>query len=314
MAEILLQTPDNPLPEGITAAYLSARDGVHLRYAILKAPGSRGTAVLLTGRNESIEKYFETMRDLAARGFTTAIFDWRGQGGSDRLLRDPRRGHVERFDAYVQDLDQFFEEVVLPDCRPPYNVLAHSMGALIALSAADKLVNRVRRMVLLAPPLTFSAPMSMKWLKRLAGFYFALGLGSRYLPGTKRRGVLPPFKGNRLTTDVERFTRNQNIVRAHPQLGLGGPTAAWIYAACLATEQVREPDFMASVRIPTLFIAAGADQVVSTPAIERYARHLRSGSSITVDGARHEMLQETDLYREQVIAAFAAFAKTGEIA
>ena len=61
------------------------------------------------------------------------MLDWRGQGGSDRLMRDAHRGHVKSFFHYTSDLDQFFEEIVLPDCRGPYYVLAHSTGALIAL-------------------------------------------------------------------------------------------------------------------------------------------------------------------------------------
>jgi hypothetical protein len=53
--------------------------------------------------------------------------------------------------------------------------------------------------------------------------------------------------------------------------------------------------------------AAGADMVVSTRAIERYATGLRAASLLTIDGARHELLQEADIYREQLLAAFAAF-------
>ena len=73
-----------------------------------------------------------------------ATFDWRGQGGSDRLLRRSRLGHVHRFDAYVDDLETFFHEVVLPDCRGPFDVLAHSMGGAVAMLAAPRLLNRVR--------------------------------------------------------------------------------------------------------------------------------------------------------------------------
>jgi lysophospholipase len=54
-------------------------------------------------------------------------------------------------------------------------------------------------------------------------------------------------------------------------------------------------------------VACGADAVVSTPAVERYAARLRAGSLITIDGARHEVLQEADIYREQFLAAFDAF-------
>jgi lysophospholipase len=72
-------------------------------------------------------------------------------------------------------------------------------------------------------------------------------------------------------------------------------------------DRVKEPGFLASIRVPMLFVAAGADTVVSTRAIEDYVRHLRCGSVLTIDGARHEILQEADLYREQLLAAFKAF-------
>ena len=41
--------------------------------------------------------------------------------------------------------------------------------------------------------------------------------------------------------------------------------------------------------------------------MEAYARHLRLGSLLMIDGARHEILQEADIYREQLLAAFDAF-------
>ena len=52
---------------------------------------------LFQGRAEFIEKYFETVRELRARGFAVATIDWRGQGGSERALADPRKGHVGDF-------------------------------------------------------------------------------------------------------------------------------------------------------------------------------------------------------------------------
>jgi lysophospholipase len=101
--------------------------------------------------------------------------------------------------------------------------------------------------------------------------------------------------------------RNALLYETYPQLALGGPTVAWVRAACIAAETVQSQDFIATLQIPMLFIAAGADSVVSTPAIERYVRRVKSASLLTVDGARHELLQEADVYREQLLAAFDAF-------
>ena len=41
--------------------------------------------------------------------------------------------------------------------------------------------------------------------------------------------------------------------------------------------------------------------------MEAYARRLRVGSLLMIDGAQHEILQEADIYREQLLAAFDAF-------
>ena len=52
-------------------------------------------------------------------GFAVATLDWRGQGMSDRALRNPRKGYVRNFSQYQIDLETFINEVVLPDCPPP---------------------------------------------------------------------------------------------------------------------------------------------------------------------------------------------------
>jgi lysophospholipase len=308
MSDLLRQTQGNPVPPGASAGMMTAFDGKQVRYALFPSRGKCGTVVVLPGRNECIEKYFETVGDLTKRGFAVAMLDWRGQGGSDRLLRDPRRGHVGSFDDYVADLDQFFREIVLPDCRPPYTILAHSTGGLIALLATPRLINRVRRVVLLSPLLEVKADLPLAPLKWFVRTLHVLGLGRLYAIGPSRRGKEVPFQPNALTSDPDRWARNQELLETHPELFVGGPTATWMNAAWNTVERVRDPDFRAAVKLPVLFIAAGGDRVVSTPAIERYAQGLRSARVLTIDGARHELLQEADFYREQVFAAFEAFA------
>ncbi|WP_127521960.1 alpha/beta hydrolase [Mesorhizobium sp. Z1-4] len=306
----LFETDGNPVPPRAHPGKIAMRDGKIIRYARFEATGRplKGTVLLIQGRNECIEKYFETAADLAARGFAVLTYDLRGQGGSDRLISDPQRGYIDSFDHYVGDLEEIFENVALPDCRPPYYAMAHSTGGLIALLAAPQMINRIRRMVLTAPLLAFARnTVSMSRLHRIASVLYFFGMGKRYLGSGPRPAEPPPFSTNLLTTDRTRFARNQLIYKEHPELALGGPTVAWIRAVCQAVVHVTDPAFMARIHIPTLFVAAGSDEVVSTPATEDYAERLRSGSLLSVDGARHELLQETDLYREQVLAAFDAF-------
>ncbi len=65
-------------------------------------------------RHEFIEKYFEVVGELRRRGFAVAVLDWRGQGGSSRLTRNPLKGHVRNFADYEEDLTHFMKGVVLP--------------------------------------------------------------------------------------------------------------------------------------------------------------------------------------------------------
>lgn len=308
--DIFYEISDNPPPEKAAGGFLTTPDRKKIRYGRFPATARplKGTVVILPGRNECIEKYFETGRNLAERGFGSAILDWRGQGGSDRLLRDRSRGHIGSFKTYVRDLDQFFEEVVLPDCRGPYYILAHSTGSLVALLAAGSMINRVRRMILLTPLLKLTGyPITMKTLRRMTTALTWLGLGRLYAAWGPRPAGGTPFTINKLTSDLDRYQRNMLLLDTYPQLQLGGPTIAWTKAACEAADAVQRPEFIAKLQIPVLFIAAGADEVVSTKAIEDYARSLRPGSLLTIDGARHEILQEADIFREQFFAAFDAF-------
>jgi lysophospholipase len=148
----LVSIPANPVPEDFVTGTIKTPDGVPLRFARWAPPrGRKGTVCLFQGRSEFIEKYFETVRDLRARGFAVATLDWRGQGLSARALRNPRKGYVRSFAKYDIDLATFIHEVVLPDCPPPVFALAHSMGATVLLRAAYQGHRWFDRMVLLAP-------------------------------------------------------------------------------------------------------------------------------------------------------------------
>jgi lysophospholipase len=309
MPELLFETDANPIPAGTKSGQFKSKDGLDLRYAIMRpeTKPSRGTIILLQGRNEFIEKYFETISDLARRGFTVATLDWRGQGGSQRLLKDRQRGYVRNFSDYTDDLDQFLTDIVLPDCPPPFYVLAHSAGALITYSSIHKLASRVTRIVLCAPLMGLRPSQSGDTKMRfMATTLRWLGMGRNYAAGGRLRGERP-FENNPLTNDPERFERNMAVVRKHPELALGGPTINWIGNALAAAARIHQPGFYDGPTVPVLVIAAGADKVVSTTAIERFAARTRNVSLVVIDGARHELLQEADFYREQALAAFDAF-------
>jgi lysophospholipase len=263
---------------------------------------------VFTWRSEQIEKYFETVRDLRNRGFAVAMIDWRGQGHSSRRLRDPRKGYVRDFSDYELDLETFVQQVVLPDCPPPHFALAHSMGGTVLLRIAHASKRWFDRIVLSAPMIDLPGRTASLPVRALVRTLRLLGQGGRYVPGgsDKLTGT-DSFINNPLTSDPVRYARNAAILEEDPTLGIASPTVAWTDAAFRAMQTFRRQDYPSKIRQPILMLAASNDAIVSTPAIEEFAYHLRAGSHLVIAGAKHEILQEQDRYRAQFWAAFDAF-------
>jgi lysophospholipase len=305
----LIAIPANPVPDHVVTGACKTPDGVNLRFARWEPPpGRKGTVVVLQGRAEYIEKYFETVRDLRARGFAVATFDWRGQGLSDRALADRHKGYIRNFSEYATDLDAFMEQVVLPDCPPPFFALAHSMGAAIAINACHDGRRWFERVVLSAPMIALRPGRLTALAGPLARIMRMVGRGSAYIPTRHADSTGPEdFIGNVLTSDPVRFARNTAVLEQEPALSLGSPTIAWIDSAVHLMKKFDDPAYASVIRQPILLVAAGRDEVVSTPAIETFGMNLLAGRHLILAGSKHEILQEQDHYRGQFWAAFDAF-------
>ncbi|ODN70991.1 alpha/beta fold hydrolase [Methylobrevis pamukkalensis] len=283
----LLDLPYNPMPAGGRVIALQAEDGVRLRAAFWPAtvPEPRGTIAIFEGRAEQIEKYYETVGDLRARGFAVAALDWRGQGGSDRLLSAPRRGHIGRFADFQKDIRVFRDEVVLRHGPGPVYVLAHSMGGNVILThAASGEAGWIERMVLTAPFLDFGRiPMSRGMVTWLAATLVGLGCGRSPIPPVGRGiAVVKTFDDNPLTHDPMRFSRSAQLLADHPHLAIDAPTVGWIHAAVRSMRLFADPRLPERLRTPMLMIGSGADRVVSTAAIEAMAARLKTAGYVHV--------------------------------
>jgi len=305
----LVSIPANPVPHDAVTGAIQTPDGVNLRFARwAPPPGRKGTVLVLQGRAEFIEKYFETVRDLRARGFAVVTFDWRGQGLSDHALSNRHKGYVRSFSNYITDLEAVMEQVVLPDCPPPIFALAHSMGGAVVVRACHDGSRWFERVVLSAPMIALPPGRLTQVAGPLARFMRLLGVGGAYVPtGDSAVAGTESFIGNVLTSDPVRYARNAAVLEQEPGLGLGAPTVAWADVALRQMKQFADPAYAANIRQPILMVAAGRDEVVSTPAIETFGQNLLAGRHLILAGAKHEILQEQDHYRAQFWAAFDAF-------
>ena len=305
----LVSIPANPVPDHVVSGAIKTPDGVSLRFARWDPPpGRRGTVVVLQGRAEFIEKYYETVRDLRARGFAVATFDWRGQGLSDRALADRHKGYVRNFSEYSTDLDAVMEQVVLPDCPPPIFALGHSMGGAIAIRACHGGSRWFERVVLSAPMIALPPGPLTRVAGPLARFMRLIGRGGGYVPtGDARATRLGEFHRQCAHLRSGALCAQRRGAGASAGARLGAPTIAWADAAMRLMNQFAVPSYAGSIRQPILMVAAGRDEVVSTPAIETFGMNLLAGRHLILAGSKHEILQEQDHYRGQFWAAFDAF-------
>lgn len=296
------ETPDNPAPPGGEVFWLKMSERMRLRVALWRPVQSRGSVVILAGRTETIEKYFETVGDLLARDFTVLIFDWRGQGASTRELADPRKGYVAAFTDYLADMAAVLDEIE-GRCPRPWVMLAHSMGANIALHALHEWRSDFRCAVLGAPMLGIRLPAP-----RVVAVLAALVPPALYVPNGKAHDPLAEtFEINPVTHDPRRFARNQAILRTYPQVALGAPTWGWLRAALVATEKIEAPGFLEAIPAPILMLSAAHEQIVENGPQTAAAARLPHCEHLVIEGAKHELLMETDAVRAKVWAAFDRF-------
>lgn len=302
-----VRVPGNDIPEGAEEHWLEGRGGVKVRVMTAPAIGApRGSVIIAPGRTEFIEKYFEATRELQARGFAVFCIDWRGQGLSGREVENGLKGHFASFDDPVNDLSTALK-LLASKLPRPYIGLAHSMGGAIMLRALQ-----TRRIEL--DGAAFSAPMwgiqgLTDMAKKYVRFMTSLGAGGQFAPSVEKKWKRENFKKNPVTHDKERHARCQGLIAEEPRLALAGPTVGWVAAAMDAIESFTQPGALAHVRIPILVATAGEEQLVDNASHPAVVEQLPEARHITIVGAKHEILMETDELRNQFWAEFDQLAE-----
>ena len=290
----------------------TTRDHLAVRWGHAPAAVSpdRGTVVFFNGRTEYMEKYAEVVEELNQRGFEAYSCDWRGQGLSDRMLADSQKGYVACFEDYLDDLDQLMAILQSRRAPSPFILLGHSMGGHIAIRFLERYPERFIRVILTSPMIDIQLPgflprSLLRWLARTA---VRKGLQGAYVPGAGGVNARDRrFEGNPLTSDRVRFERNVAMIQRDPRLAVGGVTYGWLDAAMRSIDHVAAPACARSFRVPLLMVTAAEDQIVCRRAQEQFCRQVPDCRIVCIEGARHELLVETDARRAEFWSAFDRF-------
>ncbi len=306
----LVTAPGNLAPPGGVVEWLALGDGVKIRTArwILPPHEVHGTVVLVQGRTEFIEKYFEVVGELLARGFSVVTFDWRGQGLSSRQLPERLKGHVRDFSEFDADLAAVITRIVREHGTKPYHALAHSMGGNVLLRYLHDFPHEFERAVMTAPMLAVETAPFPGWLARtMATCSTAAGGRNAFVfGGAQQDPMAQVFESNGVTSDEGRFARQMACLNAEPRLALGAPTFGWLEAAFRSMELVASEEFAQGIETPLLLIGAAHDQIVQPGADLTLIRRIKRGMYVMLK-AEHEIMMERDEIRRAFWACFDPF-------
>lgn len=296
------------------AFFTRTDDRLRLRLALWRVqdddPAPRGTVLLFPGRTEYLEKYSPIADRLTARGHAVLAIDWRGQGMSDRLLRNPRPGHVADFALYRRDVAAMLAAARALDLPRPFNLLAHSMGGCIGLAALIEGLP-VRSAAFSAPMWGIHhAPLPGPVIMGITGTVRRIGHGHRSAVGTGGDGTFvldAPFRGNALTGDAGEWARLVAEAGAWPHLTLGGATYEWVRAALAECQRLA---LLPSPPCPALIGLGARERVVSPAAIRSRAARWPSARLLVLPDTRHEIMFESaptpDAFLNAALDLFAA--------
>jgi lysophospholipase len=295
-------------PTGFVWGSFPTSDGARLRWGHLPTTEPRAECVLVGGFSECIEKYFETISDLAARGFSVWCLDWRGQGGSERPGRWPSRPRPRRFERDASELAAFTEKLTAP--QYPRLLFAQSMGGAIALLCLHRYPGLFDAAILAAPMLAIrTAGVPPTLVRGVTGAARISGLGLCFVPGAGRWRPerIPSPERSRTSTDPDRCRLQYSWFLARAALRHDEPTWGWLDAALRLTARIGRTEFLAAIDTPILLASAGVETFLRPEAHHRAARLLPDCTLVEFPDSKHEPFLERDTIRDSWFAAIDHF-------
>lgn len=294
--------------------FFSGVDGKRLAWMSLTGFNSDDAIIFLSGRRGSYLKYKELFWECTENGFDVFSYDHRGQGLSERIAGDIEVGHVEDFNDYVDDLEIFMQKLILPKKYKRLHLIANSMGGLIGSLYQQRGEKVFTRTILIAPMFgIYLSPLNRKWAMYFSKFLAKKASRPDYIV-TKGPYMAEPFMGNPMTSSRVRYPYYDELCETIPQIKLGGPSPWWVYQGLKAGLHAIE--HAQDIETPLILFRGSRDKVVENSAQDAFMLQLEKSNTqaslIEIQGAKHELLLESDEYRIPMMTRLFEFLKEYE--
>jgi len=219
----------------------ASSDGTEIFYQHWSVPEARAVLVVAHGLGEHSGRYTNVVEHLNPLGFSIWALDHRGHGKSGG-----KRGHVDAFSQFLEDLKGFFDLVRNREPSEKIFLLGHSLGGLIALSYA------LRHPEGLTGVVSSSAALKMKL--EVPKLKAALG--------RKLSELLPKLTlGNEI--DPGLLTHDSRVVKEYTEDPLVHDKVSTRFFTEFMSQMNWACEHAGEMKIPCLILHAGDDQLVA---------------------------------------------------
>lgn len=295
-----------PMPEGWVFDQFKAREDLTLEVGYLEAPNAKATILIVPGYTAPIDVYGYASRRFYDAGFNVAAISYEGQGRSPRPLEDPEKGHVVSYGALAGDVAAFTRHLK-ERFRAPVMVFGNSKGGHISLRMAGDFAPDVKAYGLMVPMVKIYTGSFPYWVAEgLSHFYTALGMGEFYAAGQKQ------WQTSRLKWD-QPTNCNRRADKAHgrdslfaleEKLRVEGTTFQWVASTTRSTKLLQSEAYREKLDKPFLFVTAGKDLIVDTPAASALCKKLNQCTEVVFEEAMHCIDREKDEDRDKIFDIF----------
>lgn len=299
-----------PLINTMREGTFSGVKQIAIHYRTLVRQKANNCLVILPGRTEPLEKYAEVVYDLlatnAGKNLNFYLIDHRGQGSSGRMASPADMGHVDQFSNYVTDLETFIANQKLDQNCDQKFLLAHSLGAGIAVSYILKNPNTFDRVALTSPMLKImTKPYSYKVARAIVQTSTGIGRGAKFALGQKGYNPNLKFEENTFTTSLVRFKMAMGMYDTYPLTKLGGVSSRWILEVMKATDKMRSRYH--EINAPMRVFNAGIEVYSEPSEMVKICSEAANCKRIFLESSKHEVLMDRDINRDKVINELSSF-------
>ncbi len=254
---------------------LANKDGLSIyTQAWLPKSEPRANLVIVHGLGEHSGRYEHVAKFFVDKELAVFALDHQGHGQSDG-----KRGYVNAFAAYLDDLEQYRLEISKLSPNKPTVLFGHSMGALIALLYALQYENTLAALIVSAPPVrikmgppTFVKELVPQLAKVSPGLTINSGLKPEWV--SRDQTVVEAYKADPLT---------------HPHISLSLFSGMY-HGGKQVYEQAED------ITLPILMLYGSEDKIVDGHAVQATFDKISSTEKklVIFEGDFHEVHNEAD--------------------